>query len=86
LQDFWVVQDEIQAFHQQAIINNGKFLLRDGDYNLAENLKNLPTFLRLTFQMYSNQNHGIAKQFNSADFNKKILFSHQRRKIQYSLC
>ena len=31
LQGFWVVHDEIEGFHQQAIINAGKFLLHDGE-------------------------------------------------------
>jgi hypothetical protein len=31
LQGFWVVHDEIKGFHQQAIINAGKFLLHDGE-------------------------------------------------------
>ena len=30
-QGFWVVHDEIEGFHQQAIINAGKFLLHDGE-------------------------------------------------------
>jgi hypothetical protein len=30
LQGFWIVHDEIEGFHQQAIINAGKFLLHDG--------------------------------------------------------
>ena len=29
MQYFWVVHDKIQGFHQQAIINAGKFVLHD---------------------------------------------------------
>ena len=31
LQGFWVVHDEIEGFHQQAILNAAKFVLHDGE-------------------------------------------------------
>ena len=34
-QGFWVVHDEIEGFHQQAIINAAKFLLHDGGIEAA---------------------------------------------------
>ena len=34
LAGFWIVHDEIESLHKQAIVNAAKFLLHDGEINI----------------------------------------------------